>query len=510
MIDHPLRLVGRGRPRLVGAGAGSVVRVRADDVTIEGFEIDGRGGGDLGRDSSGVHSASHRTVVSDLVVHDTLFGIYLREADGAVVEHCRVRGIPGKDPGEKGSGIHVYDTLGFRLEGNELVDVRDGLYLQNASRGTLRGNVARDVRYGLHYMFSDDNLFEDNTFENGAAGTAIMYSKRIVFRRNRFLKNRGFASVGLLFQACDDVLAEDNLIADNARGVFLEGSHRIVVRRNVIAGSDVAIVLYDPDGEHRFEGNSFVGNMTPLDLVARHTDTVFAGNYWSGNDAPDLDGDGRSDAPYRLSTVFDHFRGNLTAADLLSDSFAARAIGVAERAFPVLRLVPVEDASPLARPPRAARRAAPGATVRAARDARGIAVSLALAAAGAAVLLAGAAAMISFRALTKHFGAQHAVEALTLDVARGRGGRTARPERLRQDDDAEGRGGSGAADVGAGAAGRPAPARGRPGGAPRPVVPAAEGLVPRLAHRPRGGRVLPRAARWRRPSAAARCCASRR
>jgi nitrous oxidase accessory protein len=98
------------------------------------------------------------------------------------------------------------------------VDVRDGLYLQNASKGTVRGNVARDVRYGLHYMFSDDNLFEDNTFENGAAGTAIMYSERIVFRRNRFLRNRGFASVGLLFQGCDDVLAEHNLVADNARG----------------------------------------------------------------------------------------------------------------------------------------------------------------------------------------------------------------------------------------------------------------------------------------------------
>ncbi len=286
--------------------------------------------------------------------------------------------------------------------------------------------MARDVRYGLHYMFSDDNVFEDNTFENGAAGTAIMYSERLVFRRNRFLRNRGFASVGLLFQSCDDVLAEDNLVADNARGVFIEGSHRITLRRNVIAGSDVAIVLYDPDGGHRFEGNSFVGNMSPLDLVARHTDTVFAGNYWSGNDEPDLDGDGRSDRPYRLTSVFDHFRGNLTAADLLSDSFAAAAIGAAERAFPVLRLVPVEDPSPLARPPGAARRPEARRLARRSASPRGIAASLALALAGAAVLVAGpaplrwrGAPMISYRAFTKRFGAHRAVESLTLDVARG-------------------------------------------------------------------------------------------
>jgi nitrous oxidase accessory protein len=266
--------------------------------------------------------------------------------------------------------------------------VRDGFYIQSSSQGLVRGNDARDLRYGLHYMFSDDNVFEDNLFENGAAGTALMYSKRIVFRRNRFLRNRGFASVGLLFKTCDDVLAEDNLIADNARGIFLEGSSRNVFRRNVVAGSDAAIVLYDSVSENRFEGNAFVGNMTPLNLVGRRTDTVFVGNYWSSNHEPDLDGDGRSDRPYRLSSVFDHFRGNLTAADLLSDSFAAAALGAAESAFPVLRLVPVEDRAPLVRPP-----ALPDVPALSAREGRaspaGLAGSLALLSLGAITMSRG-------------------------------------------------------------------------------------------------------------------------
>jgi nitrous oxidase accessory protein len=387
VIEKPLRLVGRGRPRLVGAGDGSVVRVRADDVTVAGFDIDGRRGGDLGRDS-GVHTSGARTTIRDCRIREALFGVYIREANGAAVEGCSIRGIPGKDPGEKGSGIHVFNTVGFRFERNDIVDVRDGFYIQNASKGLVRGNVARDLRYGLHYMFSDDNVFEDNTFENGAAGTAIMYSQRIVFRRNRFLRNRGFASVGLLFQACDDVLAEDNLIADNARGIFLETSHRDVFRRNVVAGSDVAVVLYDIEGGHRFEGNSFVGNMSPLNLVGKRTDTVFAGNYWSDNREPDLDGDGRSDRPYRLTSVFDHFRNNLTAADLFSDGFAAAALGAAERAFPVLQPIAVFDTAPLVRPP-----SLPGVPAPDAREggvnAAGVAVSLAGIGLGAIVLARG-------------------------------------------------------------------------------------------------------------------------
>ncbi len=385
LVDRPVRLAGRGRPLLRGSGSGSVVRIRAAGVTLEGFDIDGRGGGDLGRDTSGIHVAAPRATIRDCRIANALFGIYLREADGSAVEGCTIHGIPGREPGEKGSGIHVWNTRGFRLAGNLVTDARDGIYVQSSPNGTIIRNVARDLRYGLHYMYSDDNAFEDNTFENGAAGAALMYSRRIVFRRNRFLRNRGFASVGLLLKACDDVTAESNLVADNARGIFLEGSYRNVFRGNVIAESDMGIVLYDSCGGNRFEGNSFVGNLTPLFLVGKRTDTLFDGNYWSDNDEPDLDGDGRSDRPHRLSSVFDHFRGNLTAADLFSQGPAAAAIAAAESSFPVLQPVAVADRSPLARPPSLPEVPASPEAQRTA-GLGGIAASLAILGLGAAVL----------------------------------------------------------------------------------------------------------------------------
>lgn len=385
VIDRPLRLRGVGRPRLVGSGAGSVVRVRADDVTVEGFDIDGRGGGSLMRDSSGVHVRGLRAVLRDLRIEGTLFGIYLLQADGATVERCRVRGIRGKTPGEKGSGIHLWNTRGFRIAGNDLAFVRDGLYVQSSPGGVIAGNVARDLRYGLHYMYSDDNVFEDNTFSDGAAGAALMYSRRIVFRRNRLVHNRGFASAGLLLKACDGVLAEENLIADNARGLFLEGTNDSIVRANVVAGSDRAIVLYDSCARNRITGNAFVGNLTPLDLVGRRTDTDFEGNYWSGHREVDLDGDGRSDRPYRLSDVFDHLRGNLLAADLMAQGTAAAALGAAEEAFPVLQPIAAADPRPLHRPP--ALPAVPPADPRGTRSSgAGVAASALLCAAGIVVM----------------------------------------------------------------------------------------------------------------------------
>jgi nitrous oxidase accessory protein len=388
VIDRPLRLVGRGRPLLVGSGKGSVVRIRASDVTLEGFDIDGLGGGLLADDPAGIHVSGARAVVRDCRVRHALLGVYLHAADAAVVEGSTVTGYADRPAGEQGSGIHVWNTQGFRLVGNEVRFSRDGFYIQSSNGGFIGGNLARDVRYGLHYMSSDDNVFEDNRFEQGAAGAAIMYSKRITFRRNQFLHSRGFGSVGLLLQACEDVTALDNLIADNGRGIFLEGTLRSRFAGNIIARSDTAVVLYDSAREVRFEGNAFLANLSPLDLVGRRTDTSFDRNYWSDATEPDFDGDGIGDAPYRLTSVFDHLRGNLTAADLFARSLTAAALGLAERTFPVLSPAPVADLHPLARPPGLPNVPRPEAGVRQANVA-GLIASAASAAFGAVLLLGG-------------------------------------------------------------------------------------------------------------------------
>ena len=192
---------------------------------------------------------------------------------------------------------------------------------------------------------------DGSDYENVSEFIEVVPPQRIVFRRNQFIRNRGFASVGLLLKACDDVLAEDNLLADNARGIFMEGSSRNIVRRNVIAGSDAAVVLYDSVSKNQFESNSFVSNRTPLLLVGTRTDTIFTGNYYTSNLEPDLDGDGASDRAFTLGSVFDHFRGNVIAADLMVDTPAAEALGLAERTFPVLRKIAVADDHPLAKAP---------------------------------------------------------------------------------------------------------------------------------------------------------------
>jgi nitrous oxidase accessory protein len=161
-----------------------------------------------------------------------------------------------------------------------------------------------------------------------------------------------------------------------------------VFRRNIIAKSDVAVVLYDSVERNRFEGNAFIGNLSPLLLVGRRTDTVFNGNYWSEDREPDLNGDGIRDRPYRLSNVFDHLRGNLTAADLMAGGAGATVLAAAEDLFPVLAPVSVVDSRPLVAVPPLSN-VPPLSAVPRSSAAGGVALSLLYLAGGGAVLWAG-------------------------------------------------------------------------------------------------------------------------
>jgi len=83
--------------------------------------------------------------------------------------------------------------------------------------------------------------------------------------------------------------------------------------------------------------------------------------------------------------VFDHMRGNLTAADLFAQGLAAATLAAAETTFPVLSAIPVQDPRPLARPPSLPRVPVPPRRARA-FDAPGVLLSLGLVGLGGAAV----------------------------------------------------------------------------------------------------------------------------
>jgi nitrous oxidase accessory protein len=353
VLDRKLTLEGLDEPVLRGTGEGSVVTVLADGCVIRGFVVE-HCGADLQGEDSGILLKSRGNVVEDNELRDILYGIYLYSSPGNSVLRNVISGRPELEVGERGAGLHLWNSPDNLIEDNTISETRDGMYIQSCNGNVIRRNRATNLRYGLHFMFSDRNSFEDNIFSHNVAGAAIMYSDYIELRRNSFSHNRGVSSFGVLFQDCNHCLAEENLIIDNAAGVFMEALCTSTFRNNVIGENDVALQLFSSADQNTFTGNNFVENLSPLLLIGRRTTTRWAdggrGNFWSEYDGYDLNGDGIGDVPHKVQNVFEYMEGNYPRLRIYFNSPVAQALAMAEKTFPVLRGSAEADRAPLMKP----------------------------------------------------------------------------------------------------------------------------------------------------------------
>lgn len=353
VLDKTVHLTGEGRPVIRGSGKGSIITVRAPECVISGFRVE-HSGNSLMDEDSGILLYSNGNQITDNELDDVLFGIYFYGSNGNTARGNTIRGRPRIEQGERGAGLHFWNCDRNHIEENVISGTRDGMYLQNASESVIRRNRIVQVRYGLHYMYSNGNVFEDNFFEDNVAGAAIMYSSRIQLRRNRFARNRGFSSFGILFQDSTDITVEQNIISDNATGIFAESLRSSTFRGNLISGNDTALEMFASVSGNEFTENNFVANLTPIRVIGRTTSTRWSkdgrGNYWSEYDGYDLDGDGVGDVPFQIRNLFEKMEGNHPRLRIYFQSPAAQALAAAERTFPIMRSAAEADPKPLMRP----------------------------------------------------------------------------------------------------------------------------------------------------------------
>ncbi len=345
-LDKSLTIIGIGKPVVRGTGKDSTIIATADNCTIKGFIVE-HCGNDLQQEDSGLLLKSNHNRIEDNELRDILYGIYLMKSADNTIQHNVIRGRPELETGDRGAGLHLWNSPNNTITDNTISEARDGMYIQSSPGNFISHNRVTKLRYGLHFMNSDNNIFSDNIFSDNIAGAAIMYSKRIELRRNAFINNRGFSSFGILFQACDDCLTEDNFIINNACGVFLEAVRKSRFAHNVIAENDVALQIFASSDFCEFSGNNFVENLSPLLLVGRATNTRWLQNFWSDYDGYDLDSDGTGDVAHKVQNVFEYLEGNFPRLRLYFNSPAAQALATAERTFPIIKGSSLADAAPL-------------------------------------------------------------------------------------------------------------------------------------------------------------------
>ena len=353
VIEIPVTLTGEGRPHIRGNHEGSVVHVLAPGTVIRGLRIS-EAGTQLMKDMACILVETDDVLIEDNLIEEPLHGIYVKGGSRIQILGNRIEGRLDMIEEDRGNGIHVWNSRGNHLEGNEILNVRDGIYFSFVDSTKVLDNHIHDVRYGLHYMYSNHNTFEDNFFEKSVAGAALMYSNNIRFLRNVFARCRGFRAYGILYQSMDDTRAEDNLVLDNSRGIFLNNVTGNALLRNDIVDNDLAIQLNGDGGDNVIAGNNFINNLSELLLDVGVSEIDWeddqGGNYWTGYSGYDLDGDGVGDRPHTIQNVFQVLESDYPEVRFYLFSLAAESLEMAERALPILRLGRSQDHAPSMRP----------------------------------------------------------------------------------------------------------------------------------------------------------------
>ena len=287
--------------------------------------------------------------IEDNRFENTFFGIYL-----AKTAQCRVAGnvLEGAGPTEtqSGNGIHLWYSKEIEVENNIIRGHRDGIYFEFVEDSRVANNLSEaNLRYGLHFMFSDRCQYHDNVFVDNDAGVAVMYTKHVEMIGNRFERNWGSASFGLLLKDITDSRVEDNVFVKNTVGIHAEGTNRVRFERNDFLENGWAVKIMANALDNVFTRNNFVANTFDVATNSRRHYSRFEENFWDNYEGYDLDRDGYGDVPFRPVRLFSLIVERNEPSLLLLRSFFIDVLDAAERVIPSLTPETLADEKPVMR-----------------------------------------------------------------------------------------------------------------------------------------------------------------
>ncbi|APW96751.1 copper-binding protein [Halobiforma lacisalsi AJ5] len=335
-----------------GGEEGTVVEIRADDVTLENVWIR-NSGYDKNVDDSGVLVNGSDATLSALRVTDVAFGVWIGDVDGATVEDTLIAGREDVETSQRGNGIHLWETTDAELRNNAITTVRDGIYYQWAEGVHAEGNAMWDMRYGVHYMYSNDNVLEDNVAFDNDVGYALMVSYELTMRDNVAANNDGTSGHGILLKDVEDSTVVGNELVGNGNGLYVYNAQDNRLADNLLLENDVGVHITAGSSGEVVTGNSFIANdeaaFAETNSQTSWNDTD-RGNYWADARPVDVDGDGIGDTRYRPAGTVERLVHERPQAAAFAESPAFDAVRMAESSFPVLESPGIVDQRPLAEP----------------------------------------------------------------------------------------------------------------------------------------------------------------
>ena len=337
VISKPLTLEGEGKVIIDAGGQGTVLTVKANNVTLRGLTLLGSGGSHDKIDG-GLMVEGNNLLIENNVIEDVLFGISLHKTNHSIVRNNRIRSRPD-DSADRGDGLRLWYSMRNRIENNDIAQMRD-ITVSNSPYNRFTGNTVRNSRRGLNFLFSHRSLVEGNRFENNSTGIIALNSEGLIIRRNRITHAMDASGAGIALKEISAALVIGNEIVHCAHGIMADSStnpiDRIVFINNLIAYNITGIYFYGVKGSHIAIGNTFRSNLWPVTIIGDGDplNDTWWGNYWDTYEGFDRDHDGYGDRPYELLAYADRIWMETPAARFFRNSPVLELLDFLERLAP--------------------------------------------------------------------------------------------------------------------------------------------------------------------------------
>ena len=337
VISKPLTLDGEGKVVIDGGGQGTVLTIRANDVTLRGLHVRGSGGSHDALDG-GIMAEGSRLVIENNIIQDVLFGISLHRTTDSQVRANRIRSLAA-DSADRGDGLRLWFSTGNRIEHNDIAQIRD-VTVTNSPRNRFIGNTIRDSRRAFNFLFAHRSIVEGNRLEKNSTGIIALNSEGLIIRRNRILHAMDASGAGVALKETSAALVQDNEIVHCAHGIMADSPmnplNRIVFIGNLIAHNITGIYFYGAKGGHMAIDNVFRSNLWPVTIIGDGDpmNDIWWGNTWDNYEGFDRDGDGFGDRPHELHAYADRIWMETPAATFFRNSPVLELLDFLERLAP--------------------------------------------------------------------------------------------------------------------------------------------------------------------------------
>ncbi|MFE8697500.1 NosD domain-containing protein [Cytobacillus sp. FJAT-53684] len=346
-INHPVHLIGEEGVVLLGPESGNVLTIEADDVTVEGLQIEGSGS-----QNAGIYVKGNRASIHQTILKNVFHGIYAKDSYGHRIENNVITSF-NEDHKHNGFGIYLVKAPNSIVNHNFIYDTQDGIYVSYSNYCEVRSNQMIRTRYGVHTMDSKTVLIAQNEVRESVNGMMIMQSNEISIIENVFYLNTKIDGAGIFIFDTFDSKISSNIMKANFKGIVIENAKRNTFEFNTFLGNNVGMELGSTSDDNTIYLNNFYHNTRQI-ISDKDNKNLFSrdnyGNYFDDHGSLNLNNDDLVDFAYKSGDVFYNMTSEEPYLNIFYQSPAVELWNKIEQYTPMPTQSFVIDEVPLVKP----------------------------------------------------------------------------------------------------------------------------------------------------------------